>query len=697
MTRGGRASSVPRRPVDLTSNLSIAEKNDLTTLITAITEKLHNDISVIFDSPPVTPTLGDLSDLDQVDIGHHHWLALSLRTNGKENVDPRHSSLGKSIPKSTRTDNSTAQSPDNEESEAITPQLRELKKEALIFFRKWQSIFLQRLRDISVTEPNSSQSNMRGRGRGNARGARGGRVARGGRGGGRGGLTLATGKLTRATIYFAIPYSFSEESVHANQYLQELGPPKTPSAHVDRELSRRFPPIPTSLWTLPLDKRKLLLHISLLIVISLQEYLAYARMTLLNLTSSLNLPLKVLHEEEKRIAQGFSQLAVDSAIEQASQQNQDEIKPVLKSKARIAAMTGPFRLGTQLIAVGIGTAHGGHGLRLPTAAGLLGPMSDNGPSTASMLGIYSTRPTCKIIESFSREIQDFGLMPLRAEFQGDYVDAMAIPSTSRRLRLVIAMNGWVTDKDSLTGSWKILGDNAEVYILRWEMSVLANIGTALETVVKSSAWAAAKQTISSRTSELYLANLQVETTNTILVFKNLIEATWPMELMKVSKIIDNPWSMGMVRAEKAGAVLADAIMRSKIQGDRPVSLIGFSLAARAIYICLMILAERRQFGLIDSVVLMGTPAPSESRVWLTMKSVVSGRLVNVYSESDYLLGFLYRTSNIHFGLAGLQRIQGADGVENHNVSNLVNGHLRYSSLVGKILKDIHWEDLDLNA
>ncbi|KAM0301785.1 hypothetical protein HYE67_004453 [Fusarium culmorum] len=652
MTRGGRTSSVPRRPVDLTSNLSVAEKNDLTTLITAITEKLHNDISVIFDSPPVTPTLGDFSDIENVDIGHHHWLALSLQTDGKENVDPRHSNLSKNIPKPVPTDKITDQSPGSEGSEAITPQLRELKKEALIFYRKWQSIFLQRLRDISVTEPNGSQPNMRGRGRGrgSARGARGGRVARGGRGEGRGGLTLAT------------------------------GPPKTPSTHIDRELSRRFPPIPTSLWTLPLEKRKLLLHVSLLIVISLQEYLAYARMTLLNLTSSLNLPLKVLHEEEKRIAQGLSQLAVDSVIEQASQQSQDEIKPVLKSKARIAAMTGPFRLGTQLIAVGIGTAHGGHGLRLPTAAGLLGPMADNGPSTGSMLGIYSARPTSKMIESFSREIQDFGLMPLRCESQGDYMDATAIPSTARRLRLVIAINGWVTDKDNLTGSWKILGDNAEVYILRWEMNVLSNIGTALETVIRSSAWTAAKQAISSRT-----------------IFKNLIEATWPMELMKVSKIIDNPWSMGMVRAEKAGAVLADAIMRSKIQGDRPVSLVGFSLAARAIYVCLMILAERRQFGLIDSVVLMGTPAPSESRVWLTMKSVVSGRLVNVYSESDYLLGFLYRTSNIHFGLAGLQKIQGADGVENHNVSNLANGHLRYSLLVGKILKDIHWEDLDLNA
>ncbi|KAF4961898.1 hypothetical protein FSARC_9974 [Fusarium sarcochroum] len=645
MGRGGRGSPAPRRPVDLTGILSVAERNDLTTLITAITEKLHNDISIIFDSPPVTPTLGDLGD-----IGNHHWLALSLQTNGKENVNPRPSSRGKGASQRPQASAKVTQSTDKEDSETITPQLRELKKEALIFFRKWQSIFLQRLRDISVTESNGPQANMRGRGRGNVRGARGGRVARGGRGGGRGGLTLAT------------------------------GPPKVPSSHVDRDLSRRFPPIPTSLWTLPFDKRKLLLHISLLILISLQEYTAYSRLTLLNLASSLNLPLKVLHEEEKRIAQGFGQLAIDAAAEMATEQKQDENKPVLKSKARIAAMTGPFRLGTQLIAVGIGTAHGGHGLRLPTAAGLLGPMADNGPSTGSMLGIYTARPTSKMIESFTREIQDFGLMPTRGELPGDYVDAKAIPPICRRLRLVIAVNGWVTDKEDLTGPWKILGDNGEVYVLRWEMNVLTNIGTALETVVKSSAWAAAKKAISSRT-----------------IFKSLIEATWPTELMKVSKIIDNPWSMGMVRAEKAGTVLADAIMRSKIQGDRPVSLIGFSLAARAIYVCLMVLAERRQFGLIDSVVLMGMPAPSESRVWLTLKSVVSGRLINVYSESDYLLGFLYRTSNIHFGVAGLQRIQGADGVENHNVSDLVNGHLRYSTLVGKILKDIHWEDLDLNA
>lgn len=162
----------------------------------------------------------------------------------------------------------------------------------------------------------------------------------------------------------------------------------------------------------------------------------------------------------------------------------------------------------------------------------------------------------------------------------------------------------------------------------------------------------------------------------------------------MSKIIDNPWSVGMVRAEKAGVTLADIIMRSKFQGDRPVSLIGFSLGARVIYTCLMVLAERRCFGVVDSVVMMGLPAPSESRVWLTLKSVVAGRLINVFSENDHILGFLCRTSNIQFGIAGLEEVQGADGVENYNVSRSVEGHLAYQKIAGQVLHEVGWEDVE---
>lgn len=151
----------------------------------------------------------------------------------------------------------------------------------------------------------------------------------------------------------------------------------------------------------------------------------------------------------------------------------------------------------------------------------------------------------------------------------------------------------------------------------------------------------------------------------------------------------------MVRAEKVGVILADAIMRHKFQGERAVSLVGYSLAARAIYACLMVLAERRQFGLIDSVVMMGTPAPADNTVWLTLKSVVSGRLVNVYSEHDYLLGFLSRTSNIEFGVAGLQAIKQTKVVENYRITRLDAGHLSYHCLTPQILRDIKWENVVL--
>lgn len=449
-----------------------------------------------------------------------------------------------------------------------------------------------------------------------------------------------------------------------------------------------------------MDKRKLLLHAVLLLLLSLQEYSANARLVLLHLTSSLNLPMKFFHEEEVRVARGLGQVAFQHVPEVPTDQKGEEAKVSRKLKMGLAGLIHPSgtpRLAGPLRAVGIGTPHDGHGLTPISAASLLGAMSENGAIIGSFFGIYTAKPTSKMLESFQREIQDFALVPVHGNPADEYVDAKIHPSERRRLRFVIAMSGWLSDRDQVTRPWRYLGDQAESYVVKWEMNTLVNLGTALETVIKSTAWGAAKDEIDARTSTYDNVNVLESKLTIGTVFKCLMEATWPCGLLKISKVIDNSWSIGMVRAEKAGAVLADAIMRSKMQGDRPVSLVGFSLGARSIYTCLMILAERRQFGIVESVVMMGTPAPSESRVWLTLKSVVSGRLINVYSESDYLLGFLYRTSNIQFGVAGLQEIQGADGVENHDVGDLVRGHLRYSSVTGKILKDIGWEDLDMEV
>ena len=91
--------------------------------------------------------------------------------------------------------------------------------------------------------------------------------------------------------------------------------------------------------------------------------------------------------------------------------------------------------------------------------------------------------------------------------------------------------------------------------------------------------------------------------------------------------IDNPFAVARNRSEKAGEVLADALI-NKAQGERPVTLIGYSLGSRVIYSCLRSLAERKAFGLIENVVLIGSPIPSTSENWRVMRSVRCRRSAN---------------------------------------------------------------------
>ncbi|EHK49042.1 hypothetical protein TRIATDRAFT_163579, partial [Trichoderma atroviride IMI 206040] len=638
--RGGSTHG-QRRPVDLTGILSIAEKNDLVTLVNAITERMARDISNIFDSPPVAPLQSDH------DHHHHHWLLLSLH-HQKQHKPTSHSLMGIKRIGSSKPFDKTHDIIEKEEKEAMTPQLRELKKEALIFFRKWQTIVLQRVRDIAVSDQPGPQLSIRGRGRG-IRGMPRGRGV-GGRGGGmmRSPLTLAT------------------------------GPPRAPSNYVDRSLATQFPPVPNALWTLDMEKRRLLLHVVFLVLLSMQEYTANARHLIQSLATSLNLPPWVYREEELRLARGLARTALNLSEEDAIALKSEETKTSRRWKLGLGNNSG--KLAAPLAAVGIGAAHGGHGLTQFTAAGLLGIMADNALAIGSLFGINTLKPLGKMMETFAREVTDFAFIPIHSTDASEYRDPRVIPAEHRRLCLTITIGGYVVGDEDITKTWQSLGRYTETFVTRWETAALTSLGGSLDTVIKSSSWSSAQAEIKART-----------------IFSSLVDATWPISLLKVSKILDNPWNVAIVRAEKAGAVFADAILRQKFHGDRPVSLIGYGLGARAIYTCLMVLAERRQFGVIDSVVMMGSPAPSESRVWLTLKSVVCGRLVNVYSEHDYMLGFLYRTANIQFGVAGLQEIQGADGVENYRMKSLPRGHLTYQSQVSQILKNIGWEDATADA
>src|SRR5213078_3552544 len=119
-----------------------------------------------------------------------------------------------------------------------------------------------------------------------------------------------------------------------------------------------------------------------------------------------------------------------------------------------------------------------------------------------------------------------------------------------------------------------------------------------------------------------------------------------------------------------GEILADALI-NKTQGERPVILIRYSLGALVFFSYLLSLANRCAFGLVDSAILIGAPSPCAARLWRLMRTIVSGRLVNVFSLKDSVLHFLYRISSIQFNIAGLQPILGVSGVENFDVSGAV--------------------------
>lgn len=116
------------------------------------------------------------------------------------------------------------------------------------------------------------------------------------------------------------------------------------------------------------------------------------------------------------------------------------------------------------------------------------------------------------------------------------------------------------------------------------MKALLNLGAALESMVTSLAIGYIKAEIIRRA-----------------VAATLYAALWPIALLQFARVVDNPFSVAKARAEKAGLVLADAII-NRAQGQRPLTLVGFSLGARVIYTCLLSLAERGAFGLIENAV-----------------------------------------------------------------------------------------------
>lgn len=103
----------------------------------------------------------------------------------------------------------------------------------------------------------------------------------------------------------------------------------------DLNLIRRFPPIETPLCKLPVDKRRLLIHTMILMMLSTEHYISFNRIYLLYLASSLHLPQSVLIEEENRVASGLGKI-YKTLCEEAEVRELEEKKLAEKLASQLA-------------------------------------------------------------------------------------------------------------------------------------------------------------------------------------------------------------------------------------------------------------------------------------------------------------------------------------------------------------------------
>lgn len=268
--------------------------------------------------------------------------------------------------------------------------------------------------------------------------------------------------------------------------------------------------------------------------------------------------------------------------------------------------------------------------------------------------------------------------------------------------------------------WSETFPHLETFTLRWESKALFNLGSSVMEIVASLGQQAALEVL------------------TFTAAATLVSAlAWPITLLQAADMIDSTWTLACEKADRAGQLLAQVLMK-KEHGHRPVVLVGFSMGARVIMSCLLELArvhkawevdemKRREqhtsmssvasraspslftptttqtqpvtvadlgspaSGLVHTVVLMGAPISCSESSWQKARGMVADRLVNCYSRKDWVLKIMYRYQKLVTNAAGIAPVIVA-GVENVDVTDVVPGHQHYATKIKDILLLVGLDD-----
>ncbi|KAJ2698236.1 hypothetical protein FB645_005689 [Coemansia sp. IMI 203386] len=419
---------------------------------------------------------------------------------------------------------------------------------------------------------------------------------------------------------------------------------------------------------LVIDVRATLILDMFLLLLSDEVYDSRGRYLLRRLAEALDYPWAEVMRCERRVTHqlGLHDYAVD-----VTTATKESTKTAVKERAQ----KGKTR---RMVIIGLATVGGG--LVIGLSAGILAPAIGAGiGATLGAIGVANTG-------AFFGSVGGTALITGAATLTGSGLAGRQItrrtrfaeqfefiPCTNeRQTNLILTIPGWLGKADNGVFAFSTLDPlNGDHCSLLWESDSLRRLGSSLRMIV----------------GEVFSITLTQTLQHTVLP-SLLGPLSIPMWLAKLGYVLDNPWSNGCELATKAGPVVADLLLQ-RVQGQRPVTLIGYSIGARLIFYLLVELANMNAFGLVEDVYLFGAPVVASEEEWRLAASVVGGRFVNAYSTKDWILGFFYRTTNLgRQSIAGMHPISGVNGLENVDVSGEVPGHNAYREVIPLLLRNL---------
>lgn len=355
---------------------------------------------------------------------------------------------------------------------------------------------------------------------------------------------------------------------------------------------------------------------------------------------------------------------------QTEQEQADAAHRIRVSKTKRFAMIGLASVGGGILlglTGGLAAPLIGAGLSSIIGTSIVGAIGTVGGTAivGSLFGVAGASLTGYKMHKRVGDIEEFQFRKLSTDTEtGDI-----------HLHITIVISGWLNDdiETSYSQPWKYLRDSPEQYYLRYESSYLLEFGKAMEYFFS------------------FAVSVAVQESLKYTVLSGLMAAiAWPAGILGLASVIDNPWGVCCRRSAQVGKQLAETLLTHS-HGNRPVTLIGYSLGARVIYYCLREMSQREKCqGIVQDAILIGTPCTRNSSDWNKITEIVAGRVVNAYCRSDWFLKFLYRTLSMHAnGVAGLQAVQSVSNrIENIDLTDIVSGHFEYPQKLTEILMHI---------